>query len=489
MYKIDLEDFSMLTGIFFLVHWVLVLFFSIRVIMRRRPVGVSLSWLSLIFLLPYIGILLYLLIGEVRLAEKRARATSKVLKPFTQWLCSLKPRHPEKIEALGAVSRSLLNQAFRMTGFPALTGNRVELLSGASDVFPRLIEDIRASRTCCNLQFYIFAPQGQVSSLIDALAEAAARGVKCRLLVDSIGSSAFLKSGYPAELRRRGIDVAEALHANFFHALFWRQDVRNHRKIVTIDERIAYTGSLNMADPAFFKADAGVGHWVDAMVRIEGPAVEPLEGVFLGDWQIEHEDAKSIAEYGLQTDIPDCGTQIVQTIPSGPDQGHKVIHDVLVSCIYSAVKELVVTTPYFVPAETMMDALCSAALRGVKVTLIVPKKNDSKMVYHASRSNYDDLLDAGVCIAEFDGGLLHTKSVAVDGEICLFGSVNLDQRSFWINFEVTQLIFDKAFTTQIRGLQDSYLADCDFIDPRLWKKRPFRARLIDNTFRLMGPLL
>lgn len=489
MYKFNLEDFSIFTGVFLLAHWVLVTAFSIRVIMRRRPVGVSLSWLSLIFLLPFIGVLLYLLIGEVRLAEKRARTTSKVLQPFTKWLCTLKPRHPEIIEALGPVSRSLLNQAFHMTGFPALTGNRIELLPGASEIFHRLVEDIRASKSCCNLQFYIFDPQGQVSTVIDALAEAAARGVKCRLLVDSIGSSDFLKSAHPKELRRRGIDVAESLHANFFQALFWRQDVRNHRKIVTIDERIAYTGSLNIADPAFFKADAGVGHWVDAMIRIEGPAVEPLEGVFLGDWQIEHDDQKIVEEYGLQTDIPNCGQQIVQTIPSGPDQDHKVIHAVLVSSIYSAVNELVVTTPYFVPAETMMDALCSAALRGVNVTLIVPKKNDSRMVYYASRSNYDDLLEAGVHIAEFDGGLLHTKSVAIDGETCLFGSVNLDQRSFWINFEVTQLIFDREFTAQIRQLQDSYLTDCDFIDPLLWKKRPFHYRLLDNTVRLMSPLL
>ncbi|MDL5046606.1 cardiolipin synthase [Oscillatoria amoena NRMC-F 0135] len=457
--------------------------------MRRRPVGVSLAWLSVIFLVPYIGILLYLLIGEVRLAEKRARMTSRVLRPFTEWLRSLKPRHPDVIAALSPMSRSLLNQAYRMTGFPALTGNRIELLGGADEVFPRLIGDIRAAQSCCNLQFYIFVPGGKVDGIVEALADAVTRGVKCRLLVDSLGSADFLKSDAPGKLRARGIEVTEALHANFFRALFWRQDVRNHRKIVTIDEQIAYTGSLNMADPATFKADAGVGHWVDAMVRIEGPAVESLEGVFLGDWEIEHGDDGVRAEYGLQSNIPDCGDQIIQTIPSGPDQAHKAIHDVLISSMYSSVRELVVTTPYFVPSETMLEALCSASLRGVNVTLIVPARNDSRMVFHASRSNYDDLMAAGVRIAEFDGGLLHTKSVAIDGEVCLFGSVNLDQRSFWINFEVTQLVFDRGFTEQIRRLQDTYLKDSKLIDPEQWKKRPFRKRLVDNTFRLMGPLL
>lgn len=220
MFHLNFEEFSLLAGVFFLIHWTLVLGFAIRVIMRRRPVGVSLAWLSVIFLVPYIGILLYLLIGEVRLAEKRARMTSRVLRPFTEWLRSLKPRHPDVIAALSPMSRSLLNQAYRMTGFPALTGNRIELLGGADEVFPRLIGDIRAAQSCCNLQFYIFVPGGKVDGIVEALADAVTRGVKCRLLVDSLGSADFLKSDAPGKLRARGIEVTEALHANFFSRPF-----------------------------------------------------------------------------------------------------------------------------------------------------------------------------------------------------------------------------------------------------------------------------
>jgi len=487
--KFNFEDLSIFTLLFFLVHWTLMVLFGIRVIMRRRPVGVSLSWLSIMFLLPYIGILLYLLIGEVRLGERRALKTSHILKPFTDWLRSLKPRVPAEIDTLPPVARLLVQQAYSTTGFPALTGNQTELLRDAEESFHSLIRDINESKNCCNLQFYIFQPGGMVDELTKALIGAAARGAECRLLVDSIGSSAFLKSGEPLRLRGLGIKVVEALHANFFHALLWRQDVRNHRKIVTIDERIAYTGSMNMADPLYFKTNMGVGHWVDALVRIEGPAVESLEGVFLGDWQIEAGTRPSVSEYGLQTEIQNCGKHVIQTIPSGPDQNHNVIHDMMLSAIYAATKELVITTPYFVPGEEMLTALCTAGRRGVNVILILPKENDSKLVFYASRSNYDDLLDAGVKIAEFNGGLLHTKSVLVDGEFCLFGSVNLDQRSFWINFEVTLLIFDQQFATKIATLQESYLQKSTFIDLAVWRKRPFRHRLLDNTVRLLGPLL
>jgi cardiolipin synthase len=183
------------------------------------------------------------------------------------------------------------------------------------------------------------------------------------------------------------------------------------------------------------------------------------------------------------------GRSAIQVVPSGPDLRPEAIHQLLLTAIYAARHELVMTTPYFVPDEAMLTALLTAALRGVDVTLIVPARNDSLLVRHASEATFDDLLSAGARIALFNGGLLHTKSLAIDGEMSVFGSVNLDMRSLWLNFEISLLVYDRDFTGRLRSLQDSYLADADWLDLETWRQRPAWRRFAEDTCRLVGPLL
>jgi cardiolipin synthase len=180
---------------------------------------------------------------------------------------------------------------------------------------------------------------------------------------------------------------------------------------------------------------------------------------------------------------------MLQIVPSGPDLQPEAIHHLLLTSLYAARDDIVMTTPYFVPDDSILTALRSAALRGVRVTLIVPARNDSVLVRYASAATYDDLLNAGVKIALFNGGLLHTKSLAIDGSISIFGSVNLDVRSLWLNFEISLLVFDPVFTSQLRALQDSYLLDSDWVDLDSWRCRSARNRFIENSCRLLSPLL
>ena len=179
----------------------------------------------------------------------------------------------------------------------------------------------------------------------------------------------------------------------------------------------------------------------------------------------------------------------LQAMPSGPARQPLAILQLLMAVIFAARRELVITTPYFVPDDSLLIALISAAHRGVEVTLVLPEKNDSRLVDYASRAVFEDLLEAGVRIAAYRGGLLHTKSVTVDGEICLFGSVNLDMRSLWLNYEISLFVYDANFTQRLRELQRSYLEHAEAIDPAAWIARPAAARFVDNAFRLISPLL
>jgi len=275
-----------------------------------------------------------------------------------------------------------------------------------------------------------------------------------------------------------------------WRALFRRNDLRNHRKIVVVDGEVAYTGSMNMVDPRCFHRERGVGQWVDAMVRMRGPAVEALHGVLLSDWFLETGiSVEDLLTAGGMHERPREGAANVQVLPSGPSGTGDAILQMLLMLLYSARRRVIITTPYFVPDEAMLRAIRSAAARGVQVTLIVPAQVDSVLVRHASRSYYADLMAVGVQIQCYRGGLLHTKSIVVDERITMFGTVNLDMRSLWLNYEVSLFVYDAEFGAQVDALQEGYLRACSLIDPDTWRRRALPHRLVENLARLFSPLL
>jgi cardiolipin synthase len=484
------EELRIYAIVVLVLHWTVVIGLSLRVIMRRRPVGVLLAWLAIILSVPILGVLFYLFVGENRISSTYLKRFRGIQERYTHWQQSLSARAAVDWSGLGSAVFPLQRQSETVFGFPALQGNRGLLLTDYTSIFRSIIDDINQCRSTCHLEFYIWYPGGLADELADAVINAARRGVVCRVLVDALGSKAFLKGDTPARLRDAGVRMGVSLPVGIFSTLFSRADLRNHRKIAVIDGKVGYTGSQNLVDPRYFKQDEGVGQWIDAMLRVDGPAVEALGGIFLQDWEV----ATGVSLTRLEechdvAPVEEQGPVVLQAMPSGPARKPLAILQLLLAIIYAARRELIVTTPYFVPDDSLLAALVSAAHRGVAVTIVLPEKNDSRLVDYASRAVFEDLLDAGVTIAKFRGGLLHTKSITVDGEFCLFGSVNLDMRSLWLNFEISLLVYNRDLTTQIRELQSGYISDSDLLDVSGWKQRPFARRLLENVTHLAAPLL
>ena len=463
---------------------------SIRVIKRRLPVGVALAWLSVILILPLAGAVLYLLFGEYRLGRGRTRREPQLAvdcqKRFPQFHST--GAAGDSVSTAGGEAVARVAQA--LLGAPPLPGNRLELLPNAEAAFPAFLADIDRAAKTCDLEFYIWSPGGCADEVAKALIRAAARGVSCRVLVDAIGSKAFLRSPWVDDLRKAGVQVQAALTAGLLRLVVARPDLRLHRKIVVIDGTIGYTGSLNLADPKLFKQNAGVGQWVDALARFEGPAVGALALTFLQDWALETgtppDWERLPAEAARDFRV---GTASVQVLPTGPDARVDAIAFVLLSAAFAARQELVLTTPYFVPGEAMLAALISAAARGARVTLIVPARVDSRLVGYASRAFQADLIRAGVRVALYQGGLLHTKSITVDGRYCLFGSVNLDPRSLRLDFEITLAVYDEDFTRAVRQLQQTYVEQSVMLDLAACASRSALERFQEDAARLFGPVL
>lgn len=480
------DDLNLLSTVILSAHWLIVIGLSLRVIVRRLPVGVSLAWLAVIFAVPFMGALAYLVVGGKRLDAKRVARQKIVQQSAELALAESRNSCFSHAPAAATAGEALYRQTLGLLGIPALSGNSVNLLRDYHLVFDALIADVDSAQQTCCLAFYIWYDGGRADDVVASLLRASGRGVRCRLLVDAVGSQPFLKGKSVRALRAAGVAVVAALPPS----LHRRADLRNHRKIVVIDDRLGYTGSQNLVDPRFFKLESGVGQWVDAVVRIEGPAITQLANIFEQDWSVETGAAFITAKSwpaDLQQNI--AHGVLMQVVPSGPGPYPDAIRQLLLTAIYSARQTLILTTPYFVPDEAILTALLSAATRGVQITLIVPARNDSLLVRYASVAHFSDLLDAGVHIALFQGWLLHTKSMVVDDGLSLFGSVNLDMRSFWLNFEISLFVYGADFAAPIIEMQQDYLAHSIMVDAEIWRRRSARRRFLENLTRLAGPLL
>jgi cardiolipin synthase len=474
------------------LHVLVVAAVVLRVILTRHPPGSSFAWIVLVATLPLAGLVLYLLIGERpvgRLREKRMRA---FLTELPRWSARLPAPAAAVPARLPPATQALVQLGQRVTAMPLLTSSRLELLSDTQAILRRLTADIEAARTSVDLEFYIWNRGGSADEVQAALERAARRGVVCRLLLDARGSAPFLRSRAPAALRAAGVRVEAALPVRLWELPFVRADLRLHRKIALIDRRIAYTGSMNLVDPRYFKQDAGVGQWVDAMARLEGPAVAALGLVFAYDWLLQTGEAPGLpaalpADTLAQPAVADGARLLVASSGPGTDTGANL--RLIVEAIGLARRRVLLTTPYFVPGEPLTLALQNAALRGVEVRLLVPERNDSRLVQYASRWYYDGLIAAGVQILNYRGGLLHTKSITVDDALSLFGTVNLDVRSLNLNFELMLLVLDSEFTARLIELQQSYERDAVPVDTLRWRQRSRGQRLREGLANMISPLL
>ena len=489
-------DTSWLSAFFGSLYIALIIAFSINVIMQRRPVGMTLTWLLLMFILPVAGFFFYLLFGSRRLGSKRLKRLKSLYPDYTQWSSHLSKVIGQRQVACPSVTphTGVYKLAEQTMAIPVLPCNQLQLFHETDTILEGLIKDIRQARKSIVLEFYICVPEGRIIELLEALIEAARRSVDCTVVLDGVGSRNFLKGEWARRFRLSGISVTESMPVGLLRMLFERVDIRNHRKMLVIDDEIAWSGSFNLVDPAIFKQDARVqvGEWVDAMVRVEGIPAHVMSTIAHWDKALEtgEKHPSFNTTYELPTSYLSCYQAAdVHLLPSGPGTDRERLHQVLLTAIYECEEELLISTPYFVPDESLLTALKSAAMRGVDVQLLVPYKNDSRMVHYASRSYYDELLHAGVKIQHFTGGLLHTKCVLADRSTVLFGTVNLDMRSVWLNYEVTMIIYDESFGQTVATLFDLYLQNSELVTTKEWNRRSFEKRLLENVFQILSPLL
>jgi len=479
----------------FLALLAIQLAFAVRVLLRRHQLQASsATWIVLIFGLPGVGILLYLVFGEIRLGRTTVRRHREIERRIRTRLADAlrhapAPSLPVPFEPLARLGR-------RVGGLDVRGGHRLVLFSDSDRSIDAMIEDIDRATSHCHLLTYIYLEDTSGHKIAAALQRATHRGVACRLLVDAVGSRPFLRSELRRELAAAGVEVAAALPVRLWRLGLARLDVRNHRKVALIDGRIAHTGSQNVADAAF-AIKPRFAPWVDVMVRIEGPVVRDLQALFLEDWFLaqsvpreESMESLESLEALLAIDPPRVeGGVPVQVLGSGPNSQNEALEQLVQATLHTARQRVVLTTPYYVPDEGTSSALRTVASRGVDTTLVVPANNDSRLVAWASRSYYGELLAAGVAIHEFLGGLLHAKTLTVDGALALVMTANMDRRSFEINFELSLLVYDPGFARDLREVQESYVARSVRVDPESWPQRPWPRRALENAAGLMSPLL
>ena len=531
-----------------IAHFLIILWLVVRVIQQQRRQSVAIAWIAVLFALPVVGIIGYMLFGEINIGHqyrKRSLMAQKLLRDFAN---AQQIDFNEISKNLDTEARQLSNIALLKTGLGVYDNHTLTLITDADHIFASLLADIRAANTMILLEFYIVSPQGRVIELLEALMAATQRGVSVHLLADSVGSHAFFRSSWVKKLKAAGVFVHESLPVGLFKTIVKRIDIRNHRKLAIFDSCYGYTGSFNLIDPDFFKQDAHVGKWIDAMIRVEShdtvnsvkamalvtttdisaetnanfSNLEKIVNRFTKSFytqslyidtsklhhrKLQHEANARGAGQNANTRVPNppllkilplqsslqaypSVSQVsLQLIPSAPELTEHVIYETLVCAIFAAKKQVVITTPYFVPDDALLLAMTTAAKRGVKVILNVPKKVDSLLVQFASQAYFDPLLSAGVQIYLFNAGLLHAKILCVDDDYCLFGTVNMDMRSFYLNMEVSMAIYNRTMTQQMLTCQHEYLQQSEQLQRDGWQQRSFGAKFLDNAIRLFSPLL
>jgi cardiolipin synthase len=478
-----------LTVLGVIIHLLAELVLIVRVLTRphREPAS-RIAWIAVIAALPFLGMLIYILLGETNIGRRRVERMKQVI----QQLPSMAIVSPGEEENARACVPERYEHLFRtgqsISRFEVIGGNSARLMADSNATIDSMVADIDSATDHVHLLFYIWLPDHNGMKMVEALKRAARRGVKCRAMADDLGSRTMIQSQHWKEMQETGVQVASALPIGnpLLRPLRGRIDLRNHRKILVIDGHITYCGSQNCADPEFL-VKAKFAPWVDAVIRFEGPIVRQNQHLFASDWMsYANEDIGHLLQ--LPISAPQTGFP-AQVIGTGPTVRYSAMPEMFESLFHAARRELTISTPYYVADESMQNALCAAAWRGVKTTIIFPARNDSWIVGAASRSYYVDLLEAGVEIYEYVEGLLHTKSLTLDGEVTLIGSANMDRRSFDLNYENNILFYDPELTTNVRARQQEYISNSGRVTRDMVDSWSITTRLWNNTLATLGPVL
>lgn len=450
---------------------------------NRRPTT-AMAWLLVIFIVPFVGLVLFLLFGNFKLSSRRRQQQETVnarVRSGISALADVESRYkgPEWVTSAGELNR-------RLGSLPMVDGNSVDLIPGYPDSILAMTEAVRNARKFVNAEFYIMSTDHITNDLLTAMEEAAERGVEVRVLFDHIGT--LRVKGYRdllKRLRAGKIQWKRMLPLLPIHGQWRRPDLRNHRKIMVIDGELAFTGSQNLIEPSYNnpKHRKAGREWVELMACLRGPIVTTLNVVFATDWLSETDES---LEHQLQLPAnPSPGAVTAQVVPSGPGFITENNLRLFTTLIYSAQHRISICSPYFVPDDSLLYAITTAAQRGVDVELFVSEKGDQFLVHHAQQSYYEALLEAGVKIYLYKAPfVLHAKHFTIDDEVAVLGSSNMDMRSFSLNLEVSVMLLGAETVNNMRAVEDTYRDISHELRLEDWLNRPLAARYIDNVARL-----
>lgn len=461
---------------------------AIIVIPRNRRPTAAMAWLLAVFFIPFVGVFLFLLIGNPRLPRARRRKQDQINEYIAETsehlhFGTLRPNAPAWFGPIVQMNQSL-------GALPLSGDNGAHLISDYQESLDEMAEAIRTAQDYVHVEFYILQSDESTDNFFRALEEVAARGVAVRVLLDH-----WANRGKPryrqtiARLNAMGADWHLMLPVQPLRGKMQRPDLRNHRKLLVVDGNIAFLGSQNITDSTYnLRKNIRRGlHWVDLMVRLDGPVVLSVNAIFLSDWYSETDvvlQEIDIAHANIGSGDLDC-----QVVPSGP--GFEVENNLrlFLALLYAAKKQIMIVSPYFVPDEALLLAVTAAVDRGVQVELFVSEEGDQAMVYHAQRSYYEVLLRAGVRIWMYRKPyILHTKSLTIDDEVAVIGSSNMDMRSFGLNLEVSMLVRGEEFVAEMREVEDKYRSLSRELTLEEWMQQPLRSTVLDNLARLTSAL-
>ncbi|TPW74135.1 cardiolipin synthase [Schumannella soli] len=461
---------------------------ALVVIPRNRRPQTAMAWLLAISLLPYIGILIFLLFGSHRLPRRRRqkqREINQYIVEQTEGIEKVTERDPWP-PWLGPIVE--LNRT--LGAMPLVGGNRAELFDDNARSLAAMTADIRAAKRLIHCEFYILSLDSTTEPFFQALEDAVARGVKVRVLLDHLGNVKYPGFGRTKRrLTEMGADWHLMLPVQPLKGHWRRPDLRNHRKLLVIDGEIGWTGSQNVIEtPYQVRKNHRRGlHWKDFMSRFEGPIVAGIDALFVTDWYSE-------TDVLLEREAADArdtvhGPMDCQVVPSGPGFPGENNLRLFNSLLYAAKHKAIVVSPYFVPDDSMLYAITTAAQSGVEVQLFVSEIGDQFFVFHAQRSYYEALLRAGVRIFLYEKPtILHAKHMTIDDEVSVIGSSNMDMRSFTLDLEISVMVRDRDYTQRLRAVEDDYRAHSREITLDEWNARPLRRKVLDNFARLTAAL-
>lgn len=486
------------------MNWVLIgegvyiaflVFTCLRIIYDTRSTTKTLAYLLLAIFVPFFGMAFYFTFG---INYRRRKMYSKKLLDDEAMALQVRQRlyenslhvinyadniSPEKKE----LAYLLLNDSMS----PVTDDNTVKLLMNGEQKFPEVLEAMKSAKHHIHLEYYIYEDDQIGQAIEEILVQKAKEGVTVRFIYDDFGSRSIRKR-MAKRLKESGVQVFPFMRV-YFIAFANRLNYRNHRKIIIIDGKIGFVGGINISD-RYINRPGDSKHqtyWRDTHLRVDGSAVKYLQYLFLCAWQFcAKERIQQIHEFFPPRDpSANLPGRMVQMAASGPDSATPTILYSILKAIGLATKEILITTPYFIPGESLMDSLSMAALSGVSVKILVPYHGDSIFVNTAARSYYEELLRAGVEVYRYKKGFVHAKTIAVDRELAIVGTANMDYRSFDLNFEVNAIVYDKQTANELSDKFYEDLLHAQKIDPIQWFKRPRAKKMLEKTVKLVSPLL